>query len=115
MDTIFIRDLKVRGKHGVHDYEREKGQEFVLDISVAFDTTKAAASDDLRDTVDYGPIRDAARSVIEGKPVLLLERLADMVAKKVLEDARISSVTVSIRKTEMFDDCTPGITISRAR
>jgi dihydroneopterin aldolase len=115
MDTIFIRDLKIRGKHGVYERERAEGQEFVLDISFEFDTKKAAESGDLKDTVDYGPIRKAAKSVVEGESVYLLEKLADKVAQKILEDARISSVTVSIRKTEMYDDCTPGIRITRTR
>ena len=37
------------------------------------------------------------------------------VAQEVLKDSRISRVAVSLRKTEMFSDCTPGITITRDR
>ncbi len=115
MDKIFIQDLSVKGKHGVPDAEREKEQEFLLDISIDFDTRKAAASDKIKDTINYSPIRKAAKEVVERSSFYLLEKLADAVAQKILEDTRISNVSVTIRKTEMYEDCTPGVTIVRSR
>jgi dihydroneopterin aldolase len=115
MDKIFIEHLALKGKHGVPDAERAKKQEFVLDISIDFDTRMAAASDELKDTIDYSPIRKAAKEVVEHSSFHLLEKLADAVAKKILEDARISNVSVTVRKTEMYKDCTPGITVVRKR
>jgi len=115
MDTIFIKDLAVRGKHGVSDEERAREQGFLIDISIDFDTHVAAKSDELADTVDYGDFRNAAKRVVEGDSFRLLERLADAVAQEVLKDSRISRVAVSLRKTEMFRDCTPGIQITRER
>lgn len=113
MDTIFVEHLVVRGKHGVSDAEREREQAFSVDISIDFDTRAAAASDELKDTVDYSHFRNAAKEVVEQSSFRLLEKLADAIAQKVLEDARISSVSVSVRKTEMYTDCTPGVTITR--
>lgn len=115
MDTIYIKDLAVRGKHGVSDEERSREQGFLLDISIDFDTRVAAKSDDLGDTIDYGDFRDAAKRVVEGVSFHLLEKLADEVAQEVLKDSRIQQVTVSVRKAEMFDDCMPGIRIVRER
>ena len=115
MDTIFIRDLKLRGKHGVYDEERSREQEFVLDIAVDFDTRKAAVSDDISDTVNYAIFRKIAKEVIEGPPFKLLEKLADVVATKILEDKRITRVTVTVRKTEMYKDCTPGVIVVHER
>ncbi|MEK7601618.1 MAG: dihydroneopterin aldolase [Patescibacteria group bacterium] len=115
MDTIFIRDLKLRGKHGVYDEERTREQEFVLDIAIDFDTGKAVVSDNIADTVNYATFRKIAKEVVEGPSFKLLEKLADVVATKILEDARISRVTVTVRKTEMYKDCTPGVTVIRSR
>lgn len=115
MDKIFIQDLKVRGKHGVPDKEREKEQEFVLDIAIDFDTRKAAANDNLDGTIDYSPIRRAAKEVVEESSFHLLETLADAVAQKILEDSRITNVSVTVRKSEMYDDCMPGVTVVRKR
>ena len=115
MDTIFIRDLKLRGKHGVYDDERGREQEFVFDIAVDFDTHKAAMSDDIGDTVNYAIFRKIAKEVVEGPSFKLLEKLADVVATKILEDKRIASVTVTVRKTEMYKHCVPGVTVVRER
>ena len=115
MDSIFIEKLAVRGKHGVSDEERSRDQEFVLDISVEFATAASAKSDVLADTIDYNFFRDGAREIVETQSFHLLEKLADAVAQKILQNARIGSVSVSIRKTEMFPDCTPGVTIVRTR
>lgn len=115
MDKIFIEHLAVRGKHGVSDEERRREQEFVLDISIDFETRPSAESDDLVDTVDYNFFRDGAKSIVERQSFHLLEKLADAVAQKILDDARIGNVSVTIRKTEMYPDCTPGVTIVRTR
>lgn len=115
MDTIFIRNLVVRGKHGVSDQERASEQTFELDIAIELDTKAAAASDHLADTVDYNHFRDAAKSVVGGTSYKLIETLGDAVAKEILINKTINSVSVTIRKTDMFDDCTPGVTIVRAR
>jgi len=115
MDTIFIRDLKLRGKHGVYDDERGREQEFVFDIAVDFDTHKAAMSDDIGDTVNYAIFRKIAKEVVEGPSFKLLEKLADVVATKILEDKRITRVTVTVRKTEMYKDCTPGVIVVHER
>ena len=53
MDKVFIKDLVARGIIGVNDWEREKPQEILINITVFTDTRRAAASDDLSDCVDY--------------------------------------------------------------
>jgi len=115
MDKIFIQNLAIRGKHGVQPEERMNAQEFVLDILVGFDTRKAAASDNLEDTIDYDFFRNSAKAIVEGESFHLIEKLADTVAQKILEDARIYTVSVTIRKTEMYPDAVPGITAVRTR
>lgn len=115
MDKIFIEKLALRGKHGVSKEERSREQEFLVDIEVEFDTRKAAGSDDLLDTIDYNFFRDSAREVVGGASLRLLEKLADAVAQKILTDTRIKTVSVSVRKTEMFPDCAPGVKVIRTR
>ena len=53
MDKIFIKDLVARGIIGINDWEREKPQEILINITVFTDTRPAADSDDLTDCVDY--------------------------------------------------------------
>ncbi|WP_017601740.1 dihydroneopterin aldolase, partial [Nocardiopsis lucentensis] len=53
-DRITLRGLRARGYHGVFDFERRDGQDFVVDAVLHLDTAAAAASDDVGDTVHYG-------------------------------------------------------------
>ena len=64
------------GHHGVFEFERREGQTFVVDLVLGLDTAPAAASDDLRDTVDYGSLVAAVKAAVETDPVDLIETLA---------------------------------------
>ncbi len=43
--------LRAHGHHGVFDFERRDGQEFIVDVELGLDTRTAAAGDDLSATV----------------------------------------------------------------
>ena len=95
---IEVRDLQVLGVHGVLPEERGRAQPFALDLDVRLDTRRAAASDDLDDTVDYGSLCRRAAEVVAGTSYRLLEALGDAVARAVLEDHRVMGVAVTVRK-----------------
>ncbi len=80
LDRITVRGLRARGRHGVFDFERREGQEFVVDVVLAVDTRPAARTDDVSDTVDYGELSDRLVAVVEGEPVNLIETLAQRLA-----------------------------------
>jgi len=94
-DRIQLTGLRARGHHGVFDFERERGQEFVVDVSLEFDTQRAGRTDDLANTVDYGDLADRLVAVIAGEPVNLLETLADRLVTVCLSyPVRAAEVTV---------------------
>lgn len=115
MDTIFVRNLIVSGKHGVHDHEWSHEQRFEVDIEVAVDTRRAAKSDDVKDTIDYAHLCAIASTVIKGRSVYLLEKLASIIADTILQDDRIANVSVTIRKPTVLPSGVPGVTIVRTR
>jgi len=97
-DRITLTGLRVRGFHGVFDFERRDGQDFVVDVQLELDLGPAAASDDVADTVHYGELADALAKVIAGEPVNLIETLADRLATVCLADPRVSAATVTVHK-----------------
>lgn len=99
-DRIALTGLRVRGHHGVFDFERADGQDFVVDVELEFDTRAAAASDQLSDTVHYGELAEALAAVIAGEPVNLLETLADRLCQVCLADARVAAATVTVHKPQ---------------
>ena len=97
-DQIALLGLRGRGHHGVLPDERRDGQEFVVDLVLHLDTRAAAASDDLADTVSYATLAQAVLDVVEGKPVALLETLAQRIADVGLADPRVDTVDVTVHK-----------------
>ncbi len=98
MDRILLNGLVFFGRHGCHQAERELGQKFLVDIELECDLSAACASDDMADTVDYVALYNEAREVIEGESATLLESLAGRIADFALQDERVVSAWVRIRK-----------------
>ena len=98
MDRILLNGLVFFGRHGCHDAERELGQKFTVDIELECDLSASCQSDRLEDTVDYIAIYNAAREVMEGEPAQLLESLAQRIADFALQDDKVESAWVRIRK-----------------
>ena len=97
-DLIQLRGIRAVGTHGVLPEERERAQPFEVDLDVAADLKAAGASDRLEDTVDYGELATRVAAIVQGTSCLLLEALAERIANLALEDGRVSSVTVTVRK-----------------
>lgn len=83
-DRIELKGLKVRGHHGVFDYEKRDGQDFSCDVTLWSDFTAAAASDDLADTVDYGAVAQIAHDILAGPSRDLIETVAVDIAEALL-------------------------------
>ncbi|OZE99277.1 dihydroneopterin aldolase [Rhodococcus sp. 14-2470-1b] len=97
-DRIELRGLKVRGHHGVFDFEKRDGQDFVVDITVWMDLKPAAASDDLTATLHYGELAEAAAAIVAGPPRDLIETVAAEIADSVMADTRVDAVEVVLHK-----------------
>jgi len=99
-DRIELRGLTVRGNHGVFDFERRDGQDFIVDITLWIDLADAAASDDLTDTYDYGVLAQRAADIIAGPARNLIETVAGELADDVMADVRVHAVEVVVHKPQ---------------
>lgn len=97
-DRIELRGLTVRGNHGVFEFEKRDGQDFVVDITVWMDLARAAATDDLTATLHYGELAEQAAAIIAGPPRDLIETVSAEIADAVMADARVDSVEVVLHK-----------------
>ncbi|MDH2425861.1 dihydroneopterin aldolase [Sphaerisporangium sp. TRM90804] len=97
-DSVSLRGLRARGRHGCLPAERELGQEFVVDATLYFDTAPAAAGDDLGKTVDYGALAVRLAAIVEGEPVNLIETLAHRLADACLAAELVEEVEVRVHK-----------------
>src|SRR5260221_7018287 len=98
MDRILLEGMSFQGRHGVRPEERERPQEFKVDIEVDCDLSQPGKTDRVEDTVDYRQLRAIAKEVIEGESQKLMETLAARIADRVLQLARVAGVSVRIAK-----------------
>ncbi|WP_166990900.1 dihydroneopterin aldolase [Paramicrobacterium chengjingii] len=120
LDAITITGIRVHANHGVFDFERENGQEFIVDVTVFSDLSDAGARDDLSRTVHYGELAEAVAAAVASSPVDLIETVAERVARTALEVAAVQRVRVTLHKPQApisvpFDDVSVTITRSKER
>lgn len=101
MDKILIRDLKIFAYHGVNPEEKRDGQNFVFDIDLSVNMTKACYSDDVNDTVSYAKVIKTVRRVVTAEKYDLLEKTAQVTADAILEEyPEVFSVDITLKKPE---------------
>jgi 7,8-dihydroneopterin aldolase/epimerase/oxygenase len=100
LDKISIIGLRVPGRHGVYEAERQHGQDFIVDAVLWLDTAPAAASDDLAKTADYGVIAGRLAGIVGGEPVALIETLADRLAAACLEEGSVREAEITVHKPQ---------------
>jgi dihydroneopterin aldolase len=115
---IELRGLRALGICGALAEERERRQPLEVDLDLSADLTRAAGTDELADTVDYGAICEIVERVVTEERFTLLERLAGRIAEVVLDDKRVDEVTVSVRKLrppvpQQLDTAGVRLTVSR--
>lgn len=97
-DKIHIRDLKLRTKVGVRDWEKNKLQDVVINVTLHVDVTESARTDDIDDTVDYKVVKDRIVDLVDGNQWDLLEALAGDVADLCLKNEQVEAVDVTVDK-----------------
>ncbi len=119
LDRIVLRGVRATGYHGVFAEERVDGQEFIVDVVLGVaDVARAASTDDLAHTVDYGAVAVAIVELIEGPAVDLIETLAVRVAERCLQFPAVHAVTATVHKPSApipvpFDDVAVQVTRTR--
>ncbi|QED45909.1 dihydroneopterin aldolase [Cytobacillus dafuensis] len=101
MDRIIINKMAFYGYHGVFPEETRLGQRFIVDLTVETDLKKAGESDHLEDSINYGELYQVCKDVVEGKPLKLIEAVAEKIAGEMLDRFHaISQVTVRMIKPD---------------
>ncbi len=98
MDKIIIKGLRIYAYHGVKEAEKEKGQPFELDVTMAVDLHAPGTSDDLTQTVNYSKVSKAIIAAVLAEKNDLIERVATRVADAVLSAFPVEEITVLLKK-----------------
>ncbi len=98
MDTIFLRQLEIETIIGIYDWERTTPQTVSIDLEMAWDTARAAASDDIADTLDYKAVAKRLIGFVGESRFQLVETLAERIAEIVLGEFSVPWVRVTLHK-----------------
>ena len=98
MDIVYINDLKVDTVIGIFDWERRIRQTVSLDLEMAADIRKGAASDHIDDALDYKAIGKRVIAFIEGSEFQLVETLAENVAQLVIGEFNVPWLKLRLSK-----------------
>ena len=98
MDKIFLRELKVETIIGIWDWERKIRQTIVIDLEMSADIAKAAASDDIEDTLNYKGVAKRVQQFVADSSFQLIETLAERIAGIVREEFGVAWVRVVVHK-----------------
>ncbi len=98
MDKTFIKDLLVRGIIGIRDWEREKAQDILINVTVFSDASRAGETDDINDCVDYSALSKKIQTHAETAKRLTVEALASDLAKICLGVPLVKKVIVRVEK-----------------
>ena len=86
MDLVYIHGLEVETVIGIYDWERKIRQTVSLDLEMGTDIRRAAASEDIDQTLNYKSVSKRLIDFIEGSEFLLVEAMAEEIAALVLRE-----------------------------
>jgi dihydroneopterin aldolase len=98
MDIIFLHELKVDAVIGIWDWERKIRQTVVVDLEIAADIRKAAASDSVEDTLNYKLVAKRIQQFVSDSEFQLVETLAERIAAIVIDEFGVAWVRVRVNK-----------------
>ena len=100
-DKIILKGMAFYGFHGLNDAEQELGQRFIVDMELYVDTRTAGLSDNADDIVNYVPIFEMVKRLMEGPPFRLLETVAETIALLVLDEFDVQAIGLTVKKPEV--------------
>ena len=115
---VFIRDLVLPARIGIHDHERERAQPVIINVDAsveeAVEGAGATTMGTIADVVCYETLTKQIKQVLEGGHIDLVEVLAEEIAARLLTDSRIIRLRVRLEKPEAIAEAAGvGVEIER--
>ena len=98
MDQIFINAIAVECVVGVWEWERQVKQPVIVDLEMAANIKRAAASDNLVDTIDYKSVSKRVQTFIAESQFQLVETLSERIAEIIVKEFAVTWVKVKLNK-----------------
>jgi len=98
VDIVFLRDLRIETVIGIWEWERRIRQVVSIDLEMATDVRRAAATDRIDDALNYKDVAKRLIAFVGDSEFQLIETLAEAVARIVVTEFGVPWVRVSAAK-----------------
>jgi dihydroneopterin aldolase len=98
MDKIFLDELKVDTIIGIWEWERRIRQTVVIDLEMSADIARAAATDEVADTLNYKSVAKRVQEFVADSSFQLVETLAERIASIIRDEFDVAWVKVRVNK-----------------
>ena len=98
MDRIFLSEMKIETTDGIWEWEKRIKQQVIIDIEMSADIKKAAATDQIEDTLNYKAVAKSVRKLVEESSFQLVETMAEKISELVIGEHNVSWVRVKVNK-----------------
>ena len=113
---VFVRDLDVMARLGIHEHERVTPQRIIVNIDLSVSEGGNPLVDDISNVVSYEIVVKKVDAIIARGHVNLVETLCELIAAACLKDKRVMAARVRIEKPDIIKNArSVGVEIERVR
>jgi 7,8-dihydroneopterin aldolase/epimerase/oxygenase len=103
-DKLIITNAKFLAHIGVTQEEKADPQELLISTEVFLDMRPSAASDEIKDTIDYIAVHELIQKTLDKTRYNLLEKLGEALAQNMLAQFPAHKVKVKITKPQVAQE-----------
>jgi len=112
--SVFVRDLELPAKIGVHSHEKLDSQLIRINVDMATSAEGGPVDDDIANVVCYEDVVNGITDIVAGEHINLVETLAEKIADFCLSDDRVLAVKVRVEKPHIIAEAASvGVEIER--
>jgi dihydroneopterin aldolase len=116
MDIVFLRGLRIETTIGIYDWEKAIKQPVILDLEMATDVARGAASDRIEDALDYKAVSKRLKQFVADSRFELVETLAERCAAIIRDEFGVPWVRLTLNKIGAVSDSEGvGVIIERGQ
>ena len=102
---IFFKNIELMRNIGVYKHEKEKPQRVIVNIKILLSDTVNPKNDKINETLNYNLVYTKIKNIAKSQHFNLVETLANQIFKDLISFDKITHLSVSISKPDIYGDC----------
>ncbi len=102
--TIYIENLTFKCIIGILDFEREKRQRVIINLSFDYEFKNGSF-------IDYAEVSSLVKKIMKDNKFELLEDAVKTVAKQIKQNYEIENLKLKISKPDILKDCVVSLSL----